>query len=83
MFKFHEGQCVSLGADYPALGMKAGEIGVVWAIYATDPASYEVTFRRSGDDEFDMTATEGDLVAVDSPTSHVVRKAVKRQVEAA
>jgi len=83
MFKFREGEAVSLRADHPALGIKAGEIGVVWAAYATEPASYEVTFRRSDDDEFDMTVMEGDLLAADSSTSHGVRKAGKRQVEAA
>ncbi len=82
MFKFHEGHSVSLRADFPALGLKAGEIGVVWATYATAPVSYEVTFRRSGD-EFDMTVTESDLVAVDSETSHGAPRAVKRKVEAA
>ena len=83
MFKFLEGQYVSLRADYPDLGMKAGEIGVVWAAYATDPPSYEVTFRRSGDDQFDMTIAERDLVAADPTAAHAGRKAVKRQVEAA
>jgi hypothetical protein len=83
MFKFHEGQSVSLRIDYPALGMKAGEVGVVWAAYATDPASYEVTFRHADTDTFDMTVTEGDLLAIDSSMTGRSRKATKRQVEAA
>ena len=31
MFKFHEGQSVALQNDYPSLGLKAGDRGVVWA----------------------------------------------------
>jgi hypothetical protein len=77
MFKFREGQSVSLRTDYPALGMKAGDIGVVWAAYTTDPTSYEVTFRHAGSDAFDMTVTEGDLAAVDSSVSGRGRKAAK------
>jgi hypothetical protein len=83
MVKFHEGQSVSLLADYPALGLKAGDTGVVWAAYATDPASYEVTFRHQSGDAFDMTVGEIEIAAINSSTSHGIRKTVKRKVEAA
>jgi hypothetical protein len=62
MFEFDEGQSVSLRQDRPNLGLKAGDIGVIWARYANEPPSYEVTFKDAAGQEFDMTLAEDELV---------------------
>ena len=78
MFKFHEGQSVTLREDRPYLGLKAGDTGVVWALYATEPPAYEVTFGRSDDVAFDMTVTEDEVEAVDISAPKAVRKTGKQ-----
>ena len=83
MFKFHEGQSVALREDHLSLGLKAGDTGVVWALYATEPPAYEVTFGGSDDVAFDMTVTEEEVEEVDVLAPKAVRKAGKQQVEAA
>jgi hypothetical protein len=83
MFKFHEGQSVALREDRPSLGLKAGDTGVVWALYATEPPAYEVAFGRSVDVAVDMTDTEDEVEAVDVSAPQAVRKPGKQQVKAA
>ena len=83
MFKFQEGQSVVLREDRPSLGLKAGDTGRVWALYASEPPSYEVTFGHSNDTAFDVTLAEDEVEAVDSRPPGAVGKTSKQQVEAA
>ncbi len=64
MFRFNEGERVALCSSYPELGLKAGDTGTIWCLYATDPPQYEVTFRDSAGVEFDMTVEESELRAI-------------------
>ena len=61
MFKFSEGACVALKNDNPQLGLVAGDTGVVWALYETQPPAYEVTFRTRDGEEFDALTYEEEL----------------------
>ncbi len=61
MFKFSEGACVALKNDNPQLGLVAGDTGVVWALYETQPPAYEVTFRTQDGEEFDALTYEEEL----------------------
>ena len=83
MFRFHEGQTIMVRNDRPGLGLKAGDIGQVWAMYALEPPAYEVTFRGPDGEPFDVTMTEDELEAEAPPTPEAARKSGKRQVEAA
>ncbi len=83
MFRFHEGQSVSVRADHPKLDLKTGDIGVVWAMYAAESPLYEVTFCAPDGEPFDVTMTEDELMAVETATPKAARKSGKRQVEAA
>jgi len=60
--KFQEGETVRLTKDHPALGLKAGDTGTVWAVYSSSPTSYEVTFRDDDGMSFDMLCYEEELV---------------------
>ena len=62
MFKFAEGACVAVKSDNNALGLTVGETGKVWALYETQPPSYEVTFRTRDGEEFDALMEEDELV---------------------
>jgi hypothetical protein len=62
MFRFQEGQSVALRSSRPDLGLKAGAVGIVWAIYDIDSPEYEVTFRGLGGEAFDITLAEEDIV---------------------
>ncbi len=62
MFKFAEGDAVALVGDYPGLDLDAGATGVVWALYNTDPPSYEVTFTGKDGLKFDVTMSEDELM---------------------
>lgn len=64
MFRFAEGAVVALKNDKPDLDMKAGDIGVVWALYEMQPPMYEVTFRDRSGQDFDMTMEEDEIVEV-------------------
>ena len=64
MAKFQVGQSVALTEDHPALGLRAGDKGTVWALYDTEPAAYEVTFRDRGGLEFDVTLAQDELEAM-------------------
>jgi len=65
-FKFHEGESVRLKADHPVLGLKAGDTGRVWALYAAESPSYEVTFHPAEGDTFDVTLSEEELLSANS-----------------
>ena len=59
--QFNEGDFVTLTINYPTLGLCAGSQGRVWALYATELPSYEVTFCDAGGEEFDMVVSEDEL----------------------
>ncbi|MGI4789524.1 MAG: hypothetical protein ACRYFS_11815 [Janthinobacterium lividum] len=61
MFKFAEGAQVAIKSDNATLGLMAGDIGKVWALYSTEPPAYEVTFCAQ-DSEFDALMYEDELV---------------------
>jgi hypothetical protein len=63
-FQFHEGERVALKADRPGLGLRAGAEGVVWALYATEPPAYEVSFRAPDGASFDVTLSGDELLRV-------------------
>lgn len=74
MFKFQEGDIVAVKSDYPGL-LNAGDQGVVWGLYITEPPACEATFRHADGDEFDMTVFEDEVVIVDralNPTEQVL-----------
>ncbi len=62
-FKYREGEAVRIKEDRPVLGLHAGDIGVVWALYEMDQPTYEVSLRTPGGVDFDLTASEGELVS--------------------
>ncbi len=66
MYKFHDGQTVALMKDYPELGLKAGDTGIVWTMYSLDPPAYEVTMQCSNGEKLDVTVTEDELAAEES-----------------
>lgn len=61
MFKFSEGARVALKSDNPQLGLVAGDIGMIWALYDTQPPAYEVTFCSQEGGEFDALMYEEEL----------------------
>ena len=83
MFKFHEGQSVALLEDKLHVGLKAGDTGVVWAAYATDPPAYEVTFCGVSKNAFDMSVLEEEIVATESSHQEQILKSSERTYEAA
>ncbi len=64
MFRFAEGAVVALKNDKPGLELKAGDTGVVWALYEMQPPMYEVTFRDHSGQDFDMTMQENEITEV-------------------
>ena len=60
-FQYLEGATVALRADYPGLGLRAGDRGVVWALYGTTPPAYDVTFQGQDGRRFDMLLDEDEL----------------------
>ncbi len=61
MFKFAEGATVAVKSDNPQLGLVAGDMGVVWALYDITPPAYEVTFSPQNGEEFDALMYEQEL----------------------
>lgn len=61
MFKFTEETRVAIKEDNLQLGMTAGQTGVIWALYETQPPAYEVTFRTRDGEEFDALMYEEEL----------------------
>ena len=61
MFKFEQGAQVAIKKDNTTLGLVAGDKGEVWALYATHPPAYEVTFRTQDGEEFDALMYEEEL----------------------
>lgn len=61
MFMLNEGAQVALRNDNPVLGLVAGDIGTIWALYDTQPPAYEVTFRPQNGEEFDALMYEDEL----------------------
>ena len=61
MFVFQEGDVVSIVEDIPELDLVAGDRGVIWALYDTDPPAYEATFWPRTGDGFDMTVCEHEV----------------------
>lgn len=82
-FKYREGEAVRIKEDRPALGLRAGDIGVVWALYEMDSPAYEVSFRNAGGDDFDLTASEDELVSALAPSSFSVASPRQPATEAA
>ncbi len=66
--KFREGERVILKRDQPGMGLRAGDLGVVWTRYADEPPAYEITFRDATGSEFDVTLSEEELAATDAPS---------------
>ena len=64
MFKFQEGEVVSLASDESMSRFKAGDRGVIWAQYTTEPPAYEVNFRDAEGKEFGAVVYEHELAAV-------------------
>ena len=63
MFRFAEGEAVSATEEYPLIGLKPGDVGIIWALYTTTPPGYEVTFQTEDGELFDITMSEEELVA--------------------
>lgn len=61
MFKFAEGEAVALTEDHPSLGLRAGDVGVVWVMYTTTPPAYDVTFSDADGEKFDIVLEEDEL----------------------
>ena len=64
MFNFAEGQTVALKEDNTQLGLRAGDQGVIWALYDHDPPMYEVTFKTDDGLEIDFSVAEDEIRAV-------------------
>ena len=64
MFQFSEGEVVALREDYPILELRAGDTGVIWMLYDTEPPAYDVTFRASNGRAFDMVVNEDEIAAL-------------------
>ena len=62
MFKFLEGTQVAIKSDNATLGLTAGDVGKIWALYQTDPPAYEVTFCAQNGEEFDALMYEDELM---------------------
>jgi hypothetical protein len=67
IFKFREDELVALRRDLPQHGLRAGDLGTVWALYATEPPSYEVTFRLPDGSNLGMIMDEDELESPASP----------------
>lgn len=67
MFRFHEGACVAVKSDNLELGLSAGETGIVWALYDTQPPAYEVTFSPQSGSAFDALMYEDELADPAAP----------------
>ena len=61
MRQIGDGDTVVLLLDKPGVDLKKGALGTVWAIYSTDPTSYEVTFTDSKGVVFDYHALNEDV----------------------
>ena len=61
MFKFAEGAVVAVKSDNYQLGLFAGDMGVVWALYEIEPPAYEVAFSPREGEEFDALMYEQEL----------------------
>ncbi len=72
MFKFNEDACVAVKSDNPELGLTAGETGIVWARYDTQPPAYEVTFSPPTGGAFDALMYEEELADPAAQTEAVV-----------
>ena len=64
MFLFAEGAIVALKNDKPGLDLKAGDQGVIWALYETQPPMYEITFHGCNGQDFDITLAENEILEV-------------------
>lgn len=75
MFRFREGASVALKDDNPVLGLRAGDQGVVWALYDVRPRAYEVTFQTQEGEAFDVLIAEDELAAsvAETPLNPITR----------
>ena len=64
MFQFAEGEMVALKEDYPLLELQAGDTGIIWMLYDTEPPAYDVTFSAPNGRSFDMVVNEDEIAAV-------------------
>ena len=62
MFKFPEGAQVAIKSDTLTLGLTAGDMGKMWALYHSEPPAYEVTFCAQSGEEFDALMYEEELM---------------------
>lgn len=73
-FKFQEDDHVLLITnEYTKLGLKAGDKGIVWALYDTDPPAYEVIFCDLNGKNFSLPLEEEELakeVKPNQPDEH-------------
>jgi hypothetical protein len=65
--KFQYGETVTLKEDHPGVGLRAGDTGVVVALYQMDPPAYDVTFCDLDGREFDGFLYEEDLEPLTKP----------------
>lgn len=49
--------------DYPGLNLWQGDVGIIWALYKTEPPAYEATFRLPSGEAVDMTVSENEIAA--------------------
>lgn len=66
--RFDQGAEVALREDHPALGLKAGARGTVWARYDREPPAYEVTFRDGDGRAFDVLMDEDEVERAEPDT---------------
>ncbi len=64
MFQYREGTTVAIKNDMPGLTLKAGDAGTIWALYDMQPPMYEITFRASDGQDFDLTLSEEEITEV-------------------
>jgi len=63
MFKFKEGARVRVRHSLAELGLDTNMTGIVWALYETEPNSYEVKFTNREGGSFDILLSEPELAA--------------------
>ena len=59
--RFRKSAEVAVREDHPDLGLRAGDSGIVWALYDTNPPAYEVAFRDADGVEFDFLMEQDEL----------------------
>lgn len=73
--RFQVGDAVTLREDRCELGLSKETLGVVWALYATTPPSYDVTFVMADGEEFDAVFSEPEIEMAASQPSFPAKAA--------